>query len=141
MTIVNNIKIYNHWMEAWNKDVDIIDEIAHEDCTVHQERVDDKNSKEARGPIALKELINTSKSFFKDYKMSLVLKPIIDGHYISARWCFTGIYNGKMEGAKAKEDTKVSFEGTDIFYIENEKIKDYWISSDGVSFMKQLQVF
>lgn len=138
---MNDAKIYNLWIEAWNKDVDIIDRIAHEDCTVHQERVDDKNSKESRGPIALKELINTSKSFFKDYKMSLVLEPIIDGCYISARWRFTGVYNGGMEGAKAKEGTKISFEGNDIFYIENEKIKDYWVSSDGISFMKQLQVF
>jgi len=138
---MNNKKIYDLWIEAWNKDVDIVDKIAHENCTVHQERIDEKNSKEVRGPIALKELINTSKGFFKDYKMTLVFEPVIDNHYIAARWHFTGIYNGKMEGAKAKEGTKISFAGTDIFYIENEKIKDYWVSSDGISFMKQLQVF
>ncbi|MBF7018039.1 ester cyclase [Staphylococcus durrellii] len=137
---MNNKKIYNLWIDAWNKDVDIIDIIAHENCTIHQERIDEKNSKEIRGPMALKELINTSKDFFKNYKMSLVVDPIVDNDYIAARWRFTGIYNGKMEGAKAKEGTKVSFEGTDIFYVEHEKIKDYWVSSDGISFMKQLQV-
>ncbi|WP_210139439.1 ester cyclase [Staphylococcus sp. GDY8P120P] len=137
---MNNEEIYNLWISAWNKDIDIVNEIADDACVVHQARTDGKDSKRLKGPTALKDIIKSSSYYFKEYKMSLVVEPIINNNYISARWNFTGSYNGNMEGAKAKEGKRISFDGTDIFYIENEKIKDYWVSSDGINFMEQLEI-
>lgn len=136
---MNGKEIYNLWIEAWNNDIDLLDEIADDSCTVHQSRIDEQDSEILKGPSALKEMINTSRYYFREYKMKLVIGPISEDNYISARWNFTGIYNGNMEGAKAKEGTKISFDGTDIFYLENDKIKDYWVSSNEISFMKQLK--
>lgn len=107
---------------------------------VHQARTDGKDSRSQTGPEALKEIISSGTYFFDDYKMALVVEPIAEGSYISARWNFTGKYNGKMDGAKADKGKEISFDGTDIFYIENGKVKDYWVSSDGIDFMKQLEM-
>ncbi|MEY9141922.1 hypothetical protein [Mammaliicoccus lentus] len=51
---------------------------------------------------------------------------------MSARWNFTDIYTGKIEGARSKEGTKINFYGTDIFHIEKAKIKEYWVSSNEI---------
>ncbi|WP_342387530.1 ester cyclase [Salinicoccus bachuensis] len=137
---MSNKNLYYKWLEAWNTDISLINEIAHNECIVHQARTDDKDSKSYIGPEALKEIISSGTYFFDDYKMSLVVNPIEEGGYVSARWNFTGKYNGKMDGVNVDKGKEISFDGTDIFYIENDKVKDYWVSSDGVDFMKQLEM-
>ena len=137
---MSNKDLYYKWLEAWNTDISLINEIAHNECIVHQARTDDKDSKRYIGPEALKEIVSSGTYFFDDYKMSLVVDPIEEGGYVSARWNFTGKYNGKMDGANVNKGKEISFDGTDIFYIENGKVKDYWVSSDGVDFMKQLEM-
>lgn len=72
--------------------------------------------------------------------MTLVVTPIEENNYVSARWNFKGRYNGEMQGARAKKGTSISFEGTDIFFIKDGKIKDYWVSSDVMDFMNQLEM-
>ena len=135
---MNNKEIYNRWINAWNKDLSYLDNIVDDHCVVHQARTDGKDSKIIRGPEALMEIIKSGKYYFNDSKMTLEIGPISDGNYVSARWTFTGKYNGKMNDATAEEGDEVSFSGTDIFHIEKEKIKDYWVSSDVVDFMKQI---
>ncbi len=76
--------------------------------------------------------------FFTDVKMSIEVGPIEEDDHVSARWKFTGTYNGKLSGAKAEAGKVISFYGMDIFLLEEGKIKDYWVCSDGVHFMQQL---
>ncbi|WP_223643035.1 ester cyclase [Planococcus sp. 4-30] len=137
---MSNKDLYRKWMEAWNTDISLIDEIAHHECIVHQARTDGKDSKRYSGPEALRDVILSGTYFFDEYQMSLIVEPIEEGNYISARWNFTGKYNGKMDGVTVDRGKEISFDGTDIFYIENKKIKGYWVSSDGVDFMKQLKL-
>jgi predicted ester cyclase len=134
-------EIYQLWMDAWNEDISILQNIADENCIVHQARTDNKNSEGTVGVKALTDVVESAKYYFNNVEMSLVVQPIEEGNYISARWNFKGIYNGNMEGAKAEKGTIVSFDGIDIFHIENDKIKDYWVSSDVIDFMNQLEVF
>lgn len=91
---MNSKDIYSLWMEAWNKDINAVNEIADDNCTVHQSRIDEQYSESLKGPNALKDIINSSKYYFKEYEMSLIVGPIVDKNYISARWNFTGVYDG-----------------------------------------------
>ncbi|GIO20564.1 hypothetical protein J18TS1_36640 [Oceanobacillus oncorhynchi subsp. incaldanensis] len=138
---MNGKEIYQAWMNAWNEDISILHDITDENCTVHQARTDGKDSGSAKGIKALKDVVESAKYYFENVNMSLVVQPIEEGNYVSARWNFEGIYNGNMEGAKAEKGKLVSFDGTDIFRIEKGKIKDYWVSSDVMDFMNQLEVF
>ncbi len=133
-------KLYEYWVKAWNEDSDILDEITARDCHVHQARTDGESSMDTQGPEALKGIIRDACAFFNDVEMKVEVGPIIDESYLSARWKFTGTYNGEMPGAKARSGEAVAFNGMDIFLIENGKFKEYWVSSDGIDLMKQLQI-
>lgn len=137
---MNNRQIYQSWVEAWNEDTSVLNKIAASDCTVHQARTDEKNSKSLKGAEALREIIQSAKHYFDKGKMSVVVGPIEKDGYISARWNYSGKYNGKMKEAKVENGKEISFSGIDIFHIENGRIKDYWVSSDSVDFMKQLEI-
>jgi predicted ester cyclase len=138
---MNGKEIYQVWMNAWNKDISILHDITDENCKVHQARTEGKDSDSTKGVKALMDVVESAKYYFENVQMSLVVQPIAEGDYVSARWNFKGSYNGNMEGARAEKGKHVSFDGTDIFRIENGKIKDYWVSSDVIDFMNQLEVF
>lgn len=137
---MNNKEIYQKWMDAWNKDLSNLDGIADEDCTVHQKRTDGRDSGQNKGQRALAEVITSGRHYFDDVEMTLEIAPVAEGDYVSARWNFTGTYNGKMAGASAAAGTEMSFSGMDIFRIENGRIQDYWVSSDGIDLMTQLGI-
>ncbi|WP_077604372.1 ester cyclase [Oceanobacillus sojae] len=138
---MNGKEIYQAWMNAWNKDISVLHDITDDNCTVHQARTDGNDSNSKKGAQALIDVVESAKYYFENVQMSLVVQPIEEGNYVSARWNFKGTYNGNMEGAKAEKGKLVSFDGTDIFRMENGKIKDYWVSSDVMDFMNQLEVF
>ncbi|RIU92051.1 ester cyclase [Oceanobacillus picturae] len=140
MKVFDGKKIYELWVKAWNEDVSVLDEITASDCRVHQARTDGKTSDELKGLEALKGIIMDGCSFFNDVKMTIEVGPIVDKSYVAARWKFTGSYKGGMQGAKAEIGEKMSFNGMDILFVEDGLIKDYWVSSDGVSLMEQLGI-
>lgn len=141
MTEKDYKEIYQSWVRAWNEEDSIVDNITEPNCIVYQARTDGKSSGEQRGPAALKSLISDGKAFFDEAKMEIEIGPIVEAPYVTARWKFSGIYNGTMPGAKAEAGKEVSFCGTDIFLIERGRIQAYWISSDGVHLMEQLGLF
>jgi predicted ester cyclase len=141
MSDYDNKQIYALWIKAWNEDITILSQITDPDCEVHQARVDGKPSEKLKGLESLETIISEGSSFFRDIKMTLEVGPIVEGDYISARWNFFGIYQGGMKGAKTKVGEKISFSGIDIFRIKEGKIREYWVSSDGVHLMKQLGIF
>lgn len=134
-------RIYELWVKAWNGDASLLDEITDPDCTVYQARTDGKSSDEGRGTEALKGIISDGGAFFNGVKMTAEVGPIVDAPYVTTRWKFTGTYNGKMPGAKAEAGKVIAFHGTDIFLVEEGKIKAYWVSSDGIHLMEQLGMF
>ena len=140
MAVRDGKQVYGLWLKAWNDDISIIDELAAPECTVHQARFDRKDSKAQKGGEALKEIIISGHAFFDNGKTSVEIGPIEENGYVSARWKFTGTYNGKIPGAQAEAGEVISFHGMDIFFLEEGKIKDYWVCSDGVHLMQQLNM-
>ncbi|GAA0381778.1 ester cyclase [Bacillus horti] len=134
-------EIYPLWVKAWNEDINVLDEITSPDCIVHQTRTDGKSSTELTGKDALKGIIQDGCAFFDDVVMSIEVGPIVADPYVSARWRFTGKYKGGMNGAQADIGEEVSFHGMDIFLVNDGKIKEYWVSSDGIHLLVQLKMF
>ncbi|WP_404457205.1 ester cyclase [Oceanobacillus kapialis] len=141
MTVYDGKQIYELWVKAWNEDVSVLDEITASDCTVHQARTDGKTSDKIKGSEALKGIIKDGHAYFDNVKMLVEVGPIVDKSYVSARWKFIGSYKGGMQGAKAEIGEEVSFNGMDMFYVNDGLIKEYWVSSDGISLMEQLGIF
>lgn len=134
-------ELYTKWMNAWNGEINLLDTITSNECTVHQSRTDGRSSLEVKGPEALKGIIRDGLSLFDEARMTIEVGPIEEGEYVSARWNFSGKYNGKMPGAQAKAGTLMSFQGMDMFLIEEGKFREYWVSSDVLNLMEQLGVF
>jgi predicted ester cyclase len=133
-------QIYEFWLKAWNEDPAILHQITSPDCIVHQQRMDGKRSDDLKGVEALKRIITEGSAFFSHIQMTIEVGPIVEKDYISARWKFSGSYKGGMPGAKADVGKEISFMGIDIFLLKEGKIKEYWVSSDGIYLMKQLAI-
>lgn len=134
-------EIYLKWMDAWNTDLSILDDIVSENCVVHQKRTDGKSSYDLTGPEALKGIIIDGLALFDEAEMSIEVGPIEEDDYVSARWTFTGSFKGGMPGAKAEKGKEMSFHGMDIFLIKEGLIHEYWVSSDVLDLMVQMGVF
>lgn len=134
-------ELYEKWLKAWNEDVSLLEDITDEGCIVHQARTDGKSSLENKGPDALKGIIQDGLALFDDAVMSVEVGPIEENSYVSARWTFTGKFNGEMPGATAEAGTEMSFHGMDIFLIDNGKLAEYWVCSDALNLMEQMGIF
>ncbi|MCJ7841614.1 ester cyclase [Lederbergia sp. NSJ-179] len=141
MVVYNKKQIYALWLQAWNEDISLIDNITAADCTVHYvRRMDGKSLGDLYGGEALKEVIKDCYTFFNDVNLSAEMEPIINGPYVLARWNFTGVYKGGIAEAKVKAGEKIRLKGMDLFLIKNGKIKNYWFSWDRAQLIEQLDL-
>lgn len=140
MTVKSNKEIYQLWVEAWHTDSRLVEDIADEKCIVHQIRTDGESSTDKIGADALKDSIDKAKVLFDRVTMTVDVGPIEEGEYVSARWTFSGNYLGGMPGAKAEIGKTVAFSGSDFLRIEDGKITEYWVSSDGIYLLEQLKI-
>lgn len=141
MSHLGEIQVYERWVMAWNEDVSVLHDITAVDCTVHQARTDGKLSDELQGVDALKRILTEASVFFENVRMVVEVGPIVERQYVSTRWKFSGSYKGGMPGATAKAGKRISFYGMDMMLVKEGKIKEYWVSSDGIHLMEQLGVF
>ena len=70
---MSNKDLYQKWIEAQNTDISLLNEIAHNECIVHQARIDDKDSKRYIGPEALIDVISSGTYFLKIIKCHQLL--------------------------------------------------------------------
>lgn len=140
MTNKTNKDIYRLWVDAWNKDSRLVEEIANEECVVHQIRTDGESATDKVGADALKDIIDKAKVLFDRVTMTVDVGPIEEGEYVSARWTFTGNYLGGMPGAQAEVGKTVAFSGNDFLRIKEGQITEYWVSSDGIYLLEQLEI-
>ncbi|MFD1174503.1 hypothetical protein [Oceanobacillus picturae] len=69
--------------------------------------------------------------FIRQRKLRSKMKKVKEGD---------GLYKGGMQGGQGRNWRKMTFNGMDILFVEDGMIKDYWVSSDGVSLMEQLGI-
>jgi predicted ester cyclase len=131
--------LLNRWIELWNGNLLFIDEIVGPEFVGHFPPTTSRPN-EVHGSQALEEWIRTTLALFVDVQLTLEVGPLVDKDVVVGRWIFRGIYQGGISGAASTDGTQIAFGGIDILRIADEKIVEYWVSSDGLYLMQQLGV-
>jgi predicted ester cyclase len=139
MMIDDPRRLYERWLlELWHGDESVAQEILAADFVVHQARSQPGESEAVRGPQAGIELVRMGRAPFSQLAFEIEVGPIVEGGMVAARWIGRGLYAGGIPGATAPAGTEVHFGGIDIMRIENGRLAEYWVSSDGLALMQQL---
>ncbi|MCI3274930.1 ester cyclase [Streptomyces cylindrosporus] len=128
------------WIQVWNGDFAQAPGIISPGFRVHAALLDGGDGSSVRGVDGLVAWIGQTRAAFPDLRFSAQVEPLIDGHYASVRWTATGTYAGGFPGARAEPGTAVTFTGTDTLRIRDGKFVEYWLNSDTLELLKQLQV-
>lgn len=134
MTADDLKRMYDRWMEMWNGRSELADELVAPSCPIHQPPND------LRGPEGVRQMVEMGRAPFREITFRVEVGPIVEGNRLAARWTSEGIYEGGIPGATAAPGTRISFGGIDIWHVEDGKIVEYWVSSDGLHLMAQLGV-
>ena len=131
--------LLNCWIELWKGNLSLIDEFIGSDFVGHFPPTT-SHPNEVYGSQALREWIRMTLALFVDVQLSIEGEPLIDEDRVVGRWIFRGIYQGGLPGATSLPGMQIAFKGIDILRIADEKIVEYWVSSDGMYLMQQLGV-
>jgi predicted ester cyclase len=133
-------QLYGRWMEMWNGDLDAAGEIFAVDCLAHPAPTTTGEPPVYRGPDEMRHMVEQGRAIFSRVTFRALDAPIVEGDRLACRWVGEGTYDGGMPGATAQPGTPISFGGIDVWRIENGKVAEYWVASDGLHLMAQLGV-
>ncbi|MFV2018869.1 ester cyclase [Micromonospora sp. LOL_023] len=129
------------WLQLWNGDYAKAPGIISPDIEVHAALMDGGDGSGIRGPEGMVAWIGELRAAFPDLVFTVEVGPLIDGRYAALRWIATGTYAGGLPGAQAAPGTVVTFTGTDTLRIYGGKFVEYWLNSDSLLLMQQLDAF
>lgn len=132
--------LVNAWVDMWNGDYGIAEEIISETNRVHAAMFDGGDGSAVGGVSGMKDLVTQMRSLMSDLVFSIDVGPIVDGGHVVVRWAATGHYGGGVPGAGAAVGTAVTFHGTDILRVADNQVVEYWLNADTLDLMTQLQV-
>jgi predicted ester cyclase len=127
-------RVYVRWIEMWNGQTDLADELVAPGCPIHQP------PNEFRGPAGVRQMFEMGRAPFREITFRVEVEPIIEGDRLAARWACEAVYENGIPGATVPPGTPITFGGIDIWRVEDGKIAEYWVSSDGLHLMAQLGV-
>lgn len=132
---------YDRWLEMWNGQFDLAGQIIAPDCLVHQAPFGPGEPPRFRGPEGLVRMIRMGREPFEDLVFTCDVGPIVEAQQLASRWTGRGTYKGGFPGTTAPAGTPITFSGIDIWRMEDGKVAEYWVSSDGAHLMAQLGMF
>ncbi|MFE2515816.1 ester cyclase [Streptomyces mirabilis] len=127
------------WLRLWNGDFAQAPGIISPGFRVHAALLDGGDGSSIRGVDGLVAWIGQTRSAFRDLRFTIEVPPLVDGRYASVRWTATGTYAGGIPGAKARPGTVVTFTGTDTLRVRDGRFAEYWVNTDTLSLLTQLQ--
>ena len=133
-------RLYQRWMEMWNGDLDAADEIFADGCVTHPAPQDTGETPLFRGPKEMRRFVEMGRAIFQEVEFRPEGEPIVEGNRLACRWVGEGSYAGGMPGATAEPGAAITFRGIDVWHLENGKVVEYWVASDGLHLMAQLGV-
>ena len=139
MTAQDNKALWKPWLELWNGDLNVADEIVAEDFVAHFAPVGNSPG-EVRGPEGIKQWIGGALAAFTDYSFTTTVGPLADEDMVAGRWVFRGVYQGGIPGASAAAvGERVEYAGMDIFRVESGRIVEYWLCADILQMLQQVR--
>jgi predicted ester cyclase len=131
--------LWDRWIDLWNGDLALAEEIIHPQFALH--RVPTPRIPEGLGGRdGLLAWIRQTRSLFPDLLFAVEVGPIVDGEQVAGRWVAEGTYQGGIPGSTAPAGTRVRFRGNDIWRAEDGLIREYWLSDDLLDLIQQLGV-
>jgi predicted ester cyclase len=127
------------WLRLWNGDFTQAPGIISPGFRVHAALLDGGDGSSIRGVDGLVAWIGQTRAAFPDLRFTIEVPPLVDGRYASVRWTATGTYAGGFPGAKAEPGTVVTFTGTDTLRARDGRFVEYWVNTDTLSLLTQLQ--
>ncbi len=138
MSSQTNKELWKHWIEVWNGNLSIADEIIAPNFVAHFAPASTSPA-EVRGPDGLKQWIGGSAAAFTDYSFTTTVGPLVDEDKVAGRWLFRGIYQGGIPGSSpAAVGKQVEYAGMDLFRVEAGKIVEYWLCADILQLLQQV---
>jgi ketosteroid isomerase-like protein len=127
-------------MDMWNGDLDAAGEIFAPGCVVHPAPTTTGDPPIYRGPEAMRQFVEQGWAIFESVTFRAEGAPIVEGNRLACHWVGEGVYGGGMPGATAAPGIPIVFKGIDVWHLEDGKVAEYWVASDGLHLMAQLGV-
>ena len=138
MSSQTNKELWKRWIEVWNGNLSIADEIIAPTFVAHFAPASTSPAS-VHGPDGLKQWIDGSAAAFTDYRFTTTVAPLADEDKVAGRWLFRGTYQGGMPGASPSAVGKqVEYAGMDLFRVEAGKIVEYWLCADMLQLLQQV---
>jgi len=131
-------ELWDRWIDLWNGNLDLAEQIIHPDFEVH--RVPMPHGEGLGGQDALVEWVKQTHSILGGLRFTVEVGPVVDGEMVAGRWLAEGEYRGGIPGATVPAGTRVGFHGNDIWRAEEGLIREYWLSDDLLDLSQQLGV-
>lgn len=116
--------LLNAWIDLWNGEFQLAEEIVHEDFVWHVAPLSGGPSQDHTGREQLVEWIRGSHQAMPGLKFTVDVGPISQEPFHVLRWF--------------AEAGSVSFHGTDILRVADGRIAEYWLNADGLWAAQQL---
>lgn len=121
--------IATRWLALWNGDLTALDGLVAENVITHAVMVGQVTEAPMVGREALGGWIGQMQAAMPALRFMIEVGPLVDGDLIALRWRVQGHYG----------PAHVSFTGTDILRVTDERIVEYWVNSDTSLMMAQMQ--
>lgn len=132
--------IWDKWIAMWNGDLTIAEEIMAPNYKLHMYPIGGGDLSVYAGAAGMAGWIGQLHAAIDPFVFEVQVQPLFGHGMIAGRWLASGTYKGGFPGAKAEPGTPVKFAGVDFLRIENGKVAEYWLSSDQLELMTQLQM-
>jgi predicted ester cyclase len=137
---MSNDQLVSAWLKLWNGDFGQADLCLSPDFRVHAAMLDGGDGSAVAGPRGVVGWIGQTRAAIPDLTFTIQVGPIEQDDHVALRWAAAGTYAGGFPGAEAPAGTPVAFTGTDILRIHEGRLAEYWVNSDMLVLLAQLQV-
>jgi predicted ester cyclase len=133
-------QLVDAWLRLWNGDHSQAEALIAPAFRLHAAMMDGGDGSAVNTPQALVSWIAQTRAAVPDLTFVIQVGPITEADRIALRWRAEGSYAGGLPGAGAPVGTKVDFTGTDILRVADGRLTEYWVNSDTLQLLTQLQV-
>lgn len=133
-------QLVDAWLNLWNGDCSGAAALIAPGFRLHAAMMDGGDGSAVDSPSALVSWIAQTRATVPDLTFAIQVGPIVDADRIALRWRAEGTYIGGLPGAGAPAGTRVDFTGTDILRLAGGRLAEYWVNSDTLLLLTQLQV-
>jgi len=127
------------WLRLWNGEYAGAESLIAPTFRLHAALMDGGDGSAVNSPQAVVSWVAQLRSVVPDLTFSVQVGPIVDADRIALRWRAEGSYAGGLPGAGAPAGTKVDFTGTDVLRVAGGRLAEYWLNSDTLLLLTQLQ--